>query len=136
MHKVRHWNYSKAPVWFLKPRRIKNVWKKLNESEKKYLNTRLTPTILTNGTFILLYSNVPKHSAKSDTPHQSKSHNLVFGTVKNWKYLEKLKGSENNTKVFQRPCNVEEPVLLSTNSKIVKDSSYSEKHWHYSKITK
>ena len=66
--------------------------KKMQWIWKNYLiNLRIIPAILTNKTFILLYSKVPTHFAQSDTPqYKSKSHNLVSKTVKHWKLLRKI----------------------------------------------
>lgn len=58
--------------------KIKKTWKKLLTEKRKTL------PILGNVTFILLYSKVPNHPVRSDTPqYHSNSHNLVSATEKN-----------------------------------------------------
>ena len=59
-------------------------WKALKVFErlpkKSYQNIRITPPTLWNGTFILLYSNVPNFAAQSDKPqYLSNNQNLVPG---------------------------------------------------------
>ena len=65
---VRH--YEKSLM------KIKKTW-------KNFYYKRITPQILGNGTFILLFSKVPNHPTQSDTlPSHSSSHNLVTATKK------------------------------------------------------
>ena len=50
-----------------------------------------------NGTFILLYSKVPYHPARSNTPqHHSRRNNLVSATGKNKKGLKEVKRIRNS----------------------------------------
>ena len=51
---------SASTIWSPDLPNIKGLWKKFKKSE--------TPTIMRNGTVILLYSKVPKHLACSDIP--------------------------------------------------------------------
>ena len=58
------------------------VFECINRIWKNYQNIRITPPILWNATFILLYSNVPNFPAQSDTPqYQSKNKKLVSGVT-------------------------------------------------------
>ena len=116
MHTVRHWNNSKASIWFLILKHINKFLKKI--SLKKILKYQINPCNIDKWDFrSTIYQNVPPRVIHIIS-QRATIWCLELQKIENiW---EKLKGSENNTKVFQKPCNAEEPVLLSTNSKVVR----------------
>ena len=69
----------------------KCLWKKVNRIWKNDQNVRITPPILGNGIFILLYSKVLNHPSWSDTPwYHSNNHNLVSATEKHYTSLKEI----------------------------------------------
>ena len=72
-HEETHLNITeKAPNQSLQLENTRIIWKKLTQLEKNYENLRITPAILGNGTFILLYSKVlppPPISPPSSATH-------------------------------------------------------------------
>ena len=91
LHGVDHLNFNQTVTnWFLNLKNTRRFRKKIIVSEN-YQNIRIFPPILGNGTFILLYTKVPNHSARSDTlQYQPNSKILVPGTAKHWKPLKEI----------------------------------------------
>ena len=78
-----HWNKTNIIFTWLNSRY--NPFKEINRIWKNYQNIRTIPSILGNGTLILLYSKVQNHLSRSDIPlYHSNSHNLVFWTRKHY----------------------------------------------------
>ena len=69
----------------------------INTIWKKYQSIRITPTIMRNGSFLLLYSKVLKCTVLSNTPqYQSNKSNLVNCNIGKWDF---------HSIVFQGPKN-------------------------------
>ena len=85
--------------------------KEINRIWKIYQNIRIPPTMLRNGTVILLYSKALKHLACSDTPqYQSHSQNVIPGTEKRQKSLK------DHNKIWKKYQNIRitPPILWIT----------------------
>ena len=67
-----------------------------------YQNIRTTPTIMRNGTVILLYSKAPKYLASSETTNTSHTAKVLCLELENTKSLWKiLIESEKITKILK-----------------------------------
>ena len=95
---------------------------------KNFQNIRTTPAIMGNGTFILLHSNVSKHTTESFTPqYQSNYRNLVSGTAKR---LDVLKNYQN---IRKTPPVLENGTFIQLYSEVPNHPDWantSEYHWN------
>ena len=95
---------------------------------KNFQNIRTTPAIMGNGTFILLHSNVSKHTTESFTPqYQSNYRNLVSGTAKK---LDVLKNYQN---IRKTPPVLENGTFIQLYSEVPNHPDWantSEYHWN------
>ena len=80
---------------------------------KKYQSIRITPTIMRNGSFLLLYSRVLKYAVLSNTPpYQSNKSNLVNCNIGKWDFHSIVFQGPENTPPRKKPLKVSQKATI------------------------